>query len=85
MISLLGRRRCTDAVTEDGFTYCGGTMKPAKRLLTVSSCDPIVRLPDGTTIGTRVPFGTTWRGYQRVRLEGFAFGWEKRIRVGAQA
>lgn len=77
--------RCADAVTEDGFTYYGGTVRPANRVLTVSTCDAaLVRLPDGTTVGTRVPFGSRWNGYRRIRMEGFAFGWEKRIRQGGQ-
>ena len=76
--------RCTDAVTEDGFTYYGGTVYPADRVLTVSTCNPVARLPDGTSIGTKVPFGARWRGYRRIRMEGFAFGWEKRVSVGTQ-
>jgi hypothetical protein len=71
--------RCFNAVTEDGFTYYGGTERPAGRLLTVSTCDPIVRLPDGVTVGTNIPFGQSWRGYRRITdyLEGGAFGWER--------
>jgi hypothetical protein len=71
--------RCFGAVTEDGFTHYGGNMRPANRLLSVGTCDPIVRLPDGVTIGTEIPFGSRWRGYRRITryLEGGAFGWER--------
>jgi len=74
--------RCTDAETEDGFTYYGGTQRPANRLLTVSTCDPIFRLPDGTTHGTRIPYGTRWNGYHQRRFEGGVIGWEKTVRSG---
>ena len=76
--------RCTNAVTEDGFTYYGGTVRPADRVLTVSTCDRLFRLPDETTIGTPIPFGSKWRGYRRITMEGGTFGWEKRVRVRAQ-
>jgi hypothetical protein len=74
--------RCTNAVTEDGFTYYGGTFRPANRLLTVSTCNPIFRLPDGTTPGTLIPFGKRWKGYRRVWMEGGVFGWEKILKQG---
>lgn len=70
--------RCTNAVTEDGFTYYGGSARPAERLLTVGTCSPIVRLPDGVTVGTEIPFGRRWHGYRRINyLEGGLFGWER--------
>jgi hypothetical protein len=71
-------------VTEDGFTHYGGTVRPADRVLTVSTCDRLFRLPDGTTIGTPIAFGAKWRGYRRITLEGGTLGWEKRIRVRTQ-
>jgi len=74
--------RCTNAVTEDGFTYYGGTQRPANRLLTVGTCSPIFRLPDGTIKGTTIPFGKRWNGYRRITLEGGQFGWEKAVRRG---
>ena len=74
--------RCTNAVTEDGFTYYGGTQRPANRLLTVSTCSSNFRLPDGTTRRTAIPFGKRWRDYRRIRLEGGGFGWEKVVRSG---
>ena len=75
--------RCTNAVTEDGFTYYGGTRRPANRLLTVSSCGPIFRLPDGTTMGRKIPFGKHWNGYRRITLEGSQPGWRKVVRRGS--
>jgi hypothetical protein len=71
--------RCFNAVTEDGFTYYGGNRRPANRLLTVGTCSPIIRLPDGVTIGTAIPFGRRWRGYRRMTryIEGGSFGWER--------
>jgi hypothetical protein len=74
--------RCTDAVTEDGFTYYGGTQRPANRLLTVSTCDPIFRLPDGTVHGTRIPYRDRWNGYNQRRFEGGVIGWEKTVHTG---
>jgi hypothetical protein len=74
--------RCTNAVTEDGFTYYGGTQRPANRLLTVSTCHPIFRLPDGTTRGRYIPFRKRWNGYRRIRLEGFQFGWTRIVQRG---
>ena len=70
--------RCTDAVTEDGFTHYGGTQRPANNALTVSTCDRVVRLPDRVSVGQRIPFGTRWNGYRQIRMEGSAFGWEAR-------
>jgi hypothetical protein len=75
--------RCTNAVTEDGFTYYGGNQRPADRLLTVSTCNPIFQLPDGVTFGTAIPFGRYWHGYRRIYLEGGVFGWEKVVGQGA--
>src|SRR5205823_3745299 len=69
--------RCTNAVTEDGFTYYGGTERPANRLLTVSSCDAVFRLPDGTVHGTPTPPGARWKGYHRRLFEGGVSGWER--------
>lgn len=76
--------RCQGAVTEDGFTYYGGTMRPAKRVLTVSTCSPIFRLPDGTILGTSIPFGKQWNGYRRIVLSepGPRAGWEKIVQTG---
>ena len=76
--------RCQGAVTEDGFTYYGGKQRPANRLLTVSTCDPIFRLPDGTTYGTFIPYGDRWHGYRRIALfePGPRPGWEKIVRSG---
>ncbi len=74
--------RCTNAVTEDGFTYYGGTQRPANRLLTVSTCDPIFSLPDGTASGTRIPYGDRWNGYRKRLFEGGVIGWEKTVRSG---
>jgi hypothetical protein len=74
--------RCNDAVTEDGFTYYGGTQRPANRLLNVSTCDPIFRLPDGVAAGTRIPFRDRWNGYHRRLFEGGAIGWQKTVRSG---
>ena len=68
--------RCTSAVTEDGFTYYGGTVRPANRLLTLGTCNPIFRLPDGTAKGTRTPP----RGYRPTWLEGGQQGWRKVVR-----
>lgn len=76
--------RCRNAVTEDGFTYYGGTIRPANRVLNVSTCDRIVRLPDGVTIGTPIPFSSRWKGYRRITGEGGAFEWEKHVRFGSQ-
>ena len=75
--------RCTNAVTEDGFTYFGGTMRPTNRLLTVSTCSRIVRLPDGTEPGTRTPLGNRWNGYRRITREGGQVGWERLVSRGA--
>jgi hypothetical protein len=71
--------RCFGAVTEDGFTYYGGPRRPANRVLTVGTCSAIVRLPDGVTIGTAIPFGRRWRGYRRMTrfIEGGLYGWER--------
>ncbi len=72
--------RCTDAVTEDGFTYYGGRLHPADRVLTVGTCSRIVRLPDGTEIGTAVPRkGRRWNGYRHLWLEGGLHGWERAV------
>jgi hypothetical protein len=76
--------RCTNAVTEDGFTHYGGTLRPADRLLSVSTCNRLFRLPDGTTMGTPIPFGSKWRGYRRITMEGGVFGWEKRVHFKTQ-
>jgi hypothetical protein len=75
--------RCFNAVTEDSFTYYGGSRRAANRVLTVGTCDPIVRLPDGVTIGTSIPFGQYWNGYRRITqyLEGGGFGWEKVVSI----
>jgi hypothetical protein len=69
-------------VTEDGFTYYGGDQRPADRVPTVGTCDPIFRLPDGVTLGTAIPFGKRWHGYKGITyyLEGGGFGWEKVVR-----
>ena len=74
--------RCFNAVTEDGFTYYGGVTRPADRVLTVSTCGPVFRLPDGVTLGTAIPFGQRWHGYRRMTryLEGGGFGWERVVR-----
>jgi hypothetical protein len=69
-------------VTEDGFTYYGGRLRPANRLLAVGTCDPIVELPDGASRGTIIPSGQRWRGYRRIWLEGGVVGWEKFVRSG---
>ena len=76
--------RCQGSVTEDGFTYYGGTMRPANRLLTISTCDSIFLLPDGTTLGTNIPFGKLWNGYRRIVLyePGPRAGWEKVVQTG---
>jgi hypothetical protein len=76
--------RCTNAVTEDGFTYYGGRIRPADRVLTVSTCDRLFRLRDGITTGTPIPFGQRWHGYRRITLEGGVFGWKKRVRLKTQ-
>ncbi|CAN5833817.1 hypothetical protein BH18ACT13_BH18ACT13_12580 [soil metagenome] len=77
--------RCQGAVTEDGFSYYGGTARPGNRLLTVSTCKPIVRLPDGVTLGMNIPFGKRWNAYHRVILgePGPRFGWAKTVRTRA--
>jgi hypothetical protein len=70
---------CANAVTEDGFTYYGGTVRPENRLVTVGTCNPIFRLPDGTTKGTRTPLAGHWRGYRVTWLEGGQHGWRKLV------
>ena len=75
---------CTNAVTEDGFTYYGGTVRPANRLLTVGTCNPIFRLPDGTGKGTKTPSGGRWNGYRVTWLEGGQHGWRKVVRHGGR-
>jgi len=69
-------------VTEDGFTANGGSMRPANRILDLGTCSPIFRLPDGVGVGTAIPFGRSWNGYQRMTgyLEGGLFGWERVVR-----
>lgn len=71
--------RCFGSVTEDGFTYYGGNQRPPDHVLTVGTCSPIFRLPDGVTLGTAIPFGRRWHGYRRIAryLEGGAFQWER--------
>ena len=71
--------RCFGAVTEDGFTYYGGNQRPSNRVLTVGTCSPIFRLPDGVALGTAIPFGRRWHGYRRITryLEGGVFGGER--------
>lgn len=78
--------RCQGAVTEDGFTYWGGTARPANRVMTVSTCNPIVQLPDGVRVGTRIPFGDRWHGYKRIDLyePGPRPGWERYVLQGAK-
>ena len=74
--------RCTNAVTEDGFTYYGGTQRPANVVLTVSTCSRIFRLPDGATFGTRTPDRGRWNGYRHRLFEGGVTGWDKTVRSG---
>lgn len=76
--------RCEGAATEDGFTYYGGTQRPANRVLGITTCAPIFHLPDGVSWGTRIPFGDRWNGYRRINLfePGPRPGWEKIVRAG---
>ena len=77
--------RCTNAVTEDGFTYYGGTVRPSNRLVTVGTCDSVFRLPDGTTKGTSTPLRERWNGYRTTWLEGGQLGWRKIVRRAGHA
>jgi hypothetical protein len=67
-----------DAVALDNITRTNFVTK-------VETCDPIVRLPDGVTIGTKIPFGNWWRGY-KFGYGGDPYGpiWQKRIHVGSR-
>ncbi len=55
---------------------------PVNYVTKVLTCDPILRLPDGVRMGTRIPFGKTWRGY-KFGYGGEPYGpmWQKRVRV----
>jgi hypothetical protein len=76
--------RCQGWVTEDGFSYYGGSLKPDNRVLGLETQDPTFRLPDGVRLGTYIPFGKRWNGYHAITLgePGPRPGWEKTVRVG---
>lgn len=44
-------------------TNMGDLCRATKRITTISTSDPIVRLPDGVQIGTKIPSRPSWRGY----------------------
>jgi hypothetical protein len=57
-------------------TNMGELCRATRRITTISTSDPIVRLPDGVEIGSKVPAVRTWRGYAYSRS-----AWRKRIVV----
>jgi hypothetical protein len=61
-------------------TNVGDLCRATGRITTVSTSDPIVRLPDGVQIGTKIPFGPKWRGYTHFTHGDFK-AWRKRISV----
>jgi hypothetical protein len=61
-------------------TNVGDLCRATKRITTISTSDPIVRLPDGVRIGTKIPFGPKWRGYTHFTRGAFK-AWRKRISV----
>jgi hypothetical protein len=59
-------------------TNVGDLCRATKRITTISTSDPIVRLPDGVQIGTKLPSRPKWRGY--TSTDGNS-AWRKRISV----
>jgi hypothetical protein len=57
-------------------TNVGDFCRATKRITTISTSDPIVRLPDGVRIGTKIPSKAKWRGYTHVKS-----AWRKRLSV----
>jgi hypothetical protein len=60
-------------------TNVGDLCRATKRITTISTSDPIVRLPDGVRIGTKLPSRPKWRGY--TSIHGDFNTWRKRISV----
>lgn len=57
-------------------TNVGDLCRATKRITTISTNEPIVRLPDGVRIGTEIPARPKWRGYTYLKS-----AWRKRITV----
>src|ERR687891_136351 len=57
-------------------TNVGDLCRATKRITTISTSDPIVRLPDGVRIGTKIPSRAKWRGYTQVKS-----AWRKPLSV----
>jgi hypothetical protein len=55
--------------------------RPTKRITRIGTSDPIVQLPDGVEIGTKIPFGRTWRGYTYFMHGDGNSAWRKRVSV----
>lgn len=64
-----------------GATNPGDMCRASKRITRIGTGDPIVTLPDGVQIGTKIPFGKTWRGYTYFTHGDFNSAWRKRIVV----
>ena len=62
-------------------TNMGDLCRATRRITTISTSDPIVRLPDGVQIATKIPFGPKWRGYTYFTRGDFNGAWRKRISV----
>jgi len=68
----------------DGHVYAtntGDLCRATKRITRISTSDPIVRLPDGVQMGTKIPFGRTRRGYTYFTHGDFNSAWRKRVVV----
>jgi len=61
-------------------TNMGDLCRATGRITSISTSDPIVRLPDGVQIGTKIPFGPKWRGYTQFTHGSFK-AWRKRLSV----
>jgi hypothetical protein len=62
-------------------TNMGDLCRATKRITTISTSDPIVRLPDGVQIGTKIPSRPKWRGYTHSTHGDSSSAWRKRISV----
>ena len=56
----------------------GDLCRATRRITTISTSDPIVRLPDGVQIGSTIPPGPRSKGYIRLTHAGSTH-WRKRI------
>jgi hypothetical protein len=62
-------------------TNIGDLCRATKRITTISTSDPIFRLPDGVQTGAKLALGPKWRGYTRITHADSGSAWRKRISV----